>query len=247
MKNRTSFFILLFLSVIFLPFIFWNITFGFYAGYISLIIYFAGLFFYKKAPGIRPLITFLISGVAVYLFMIPLTLHQLENTSAGYQAKINRGEHLTFIEKCNIYGLNITMVVVGYPIFPELSKEAFLMMFPSKSGVREFEDDFFMKSKKMQEAFKKSPRGKVYWPHYDFPYHEARTGLTLNLCTYEITKSNGIKTYKASTKVRYPANAQVIIKTFPIKIVIEEGILHYLEKEGWLFPYTSIWIHKESV
>ena len=247
MKTKTQLFIFLSLSILIVPFIIWNITFGFYAGYVLLLIYLAGTYFFRKSSKLKPVMLSLAAGFIVYLLMVPLTLKQLADTSGEYQAKINREGHLDFIEKCNIYGLNIVMNAVAYPVFPELSKEAFLMMFPSETGVRKFEGGFFMKSKMMQDAFKRSHRGKVYWPHYDFPYHEARTGLTLNLCYYEITENNGTRTYKASTKVRYPADARLIIINRPLKVIVEEGTFHYLEKIGWLHPYTAVWTYKEKI
>ena len=53
-------------------------------------------------------------------------------------------------EKLAIYGLNIIMGVVGYPIYPEVSKETLLLMFPPpKKGIRIFYSDFAKNSRKI--------------------------------------------------------------------------------------------------
>ncbi len=81
-------------------------------------------------------------------------------------------------QKMGIYGLNIMMGVLAYPIYPEVSRETLMMIFPSpKNGIRTFESDFSLKSKKVRTLLKtynktlkkgKATRLKkrIYWSVY---------------------------------------------------------------------------------
>ncbi len=67
--------------------------------------------------------------------------------------RIGKGENLTFKEKFSIYGLNVLMSIAAYPIYPEVSKESFYLLFNTESGERTFESDFFMKSQEIKKGF----------------------------------------------------------------------------------------------
>ena len=69
-------------------------------------------------------------------------------------AKIDSGKDLSFKEKASIYGLNFFMCVIAFPIYPEVAKESFYLMFKTEDGTRVFEDDFFMESQKIRGAIK---------------------------------------------------------------------------------------------
>jgi hypothetical protein len=44
-------------------------------------------------------------------------------------ARIESGQELTFKEKASIYGLNFFVSVFAFPIYPEVAKESFYLMF----------------------------------------------------------------------------------------------------------------------
>ena len=246
MRTRTQLITIIILSFLLIPFIFWNLTFGFWAGPVLALLFIAGIYHAWKKGNLKPVFTAITTGIILYLVMLPVTTNQMNKTTADYQTRISSGEHLSCVEKWNIYGLNITMSAVAYPVFPEVAKEAFLMMFPTKDGIREFESNFFMKSRKLTEAFNESSSGRVVWSQKDYTgeYHEARAALALNICTYKIFRNEKDKTYKVSVPVRYPSRLRSTVLKYPVTINVEEGLFHYLEKEGWLFPYTAVWIHK---
>lgn len=230
------------------PFVIWNITFGFIAGYVLLILFVAGLYYAIKKASLKPVFISILVGFVAYLAMLPVTMPQMNNKTASYQERVSNGEDLSFIEKWNVYGISITASVIAYPFFPEVSKEFLLMMFPAENGVREFESDFFMKSERMQEAFKKSNKGKVEWyqKHYNIFNPESRVALAFNPCKYEINKTGKGTEYKVFVPVRYPKRCRSTMLKEPVEIRVEEGLFRYLEEEGWLFGYDAVWTYMDK-
>ena len=236
------------ITLAFLPFVIWNVTFGFVAGYILLALLTAGLYFSIKRNRLKPIFISLLVGFVLYLALMPVTMPQMNNKTAAWQERISNGGHLSFIEKWNVYGISITASVVAFPFFPEASKEFLYMMVPAKNGLRTFEGDFFMQSKKLQDAFKQSDKGKVVWyqKHYNIRNAESRVALALNACTYEIIRTEKETTYKAAVAVRYPKKCRSTMLKEPLEIRVEEGLFRYLEEEGWLFGYNAVWIYVEQ-
>jgi hypothetical protein len=240
--------ILTFLNIIFFPFVLWNLTFGFVIGYILLLIFILGLIRAIKKKKLAPALLALLGGFVIYLLLLPVTMPQMNKKTASYQERVSSGEHLNFIEKWNIYGLSITASLVAYPFFPEVSKEFLLMLFPTDNDMREFRSGFFMKSQKMQEAFKNSNKGSVEWyqKHYNIFNPESRIALALNPCKYEIKKTDEGTIYKVIAPVRYPKRCRSTMLKEPVEIRVEEGLFRYLEDEGWLFGYDAIWTYIDN-
>ncbi len=165
-------------------------------------------------------------------------------------------------DKLGIYGLNIIMGAVAYPIYPEISKETLMMIFPPPPGeTRKLESSFALKSKKIQfilgefeNSLNKSSENektvtttkKIFWNsnEYKLGEKEARFALALNPSNISITatNNNSIWTIEVSIKVRceYPQNSYVTLISNP-QLKIEEGLFWVLQKEKWLHPYTAEW------
>ena len=61
--------------------------------------------------------------------------------------------YFTDYNKAEITAGYLAMMVVGYPLYPEISKEMWYMLFPSSEGKNIiFEDDFFLESEIVQKA-----------------------------------------------------------------------------------------------
>ena len=232
-----------------LPFIVWNITFGFYIGYLLAVLFVVSLYLTYKRKKLRYTTAPILIGFIMYILMLPITLPQMNRTTAAYQERVSAGKHLNVMEKWNIYGMNITMLTVTYPFFPEGSKEAFLMMIPDKDGVREFKGDFFMKSKMMRKAFNKSDKGRVRWyqKHYRLTNEEVRVALALNICNYEIKRTKEFTEYKVTVPIAYPKRYRSTFLKEPVEIRVEEGLFRYLEEQKWLFAYDAVWTHRVDI
>ena len=151
------------------------------------------------------------------------------------------------LNKVEIYIGFLSMMSVGYLLYPEVSKEMALMLKPSSRN-REiiFRDSFFLESKTIQEAIKNyDGPTRLFWEssHYAFGEPEARVALALNGGT--LSMEAGV--VRVSVPVSWPQysfpadkkRATVLIKNPPIRI--QEGLFWVLEREGWIFPYTAVW------
>ncbi len=223
----------------------WSICFNFLVAYVwitlSLIICFIygrGLFY------TRTLILYLV----VYLFFLPVTLHQYQTNTALMFQKTQRGEKLTTQEKLSIYGLNIIIASLAYPVYPEISKESFLMIFPtSGKNVRFFKSNFFLKSEKVQQAIS-SGASRVVWSaakDYALGCKEARYALALNPCTLSVLNKKNKPIYMVTVPIKYPYRSNVTLLNYPVKVTLEEGLFACLQQDGWLHPYTAVWCSSE--
>ena len=151
------------------------------------------------------------------------------------------------LNKLEIYIGFLSMMSVGYFLYPEVSKEMALMLRPSSRNRKIiFRDNFFLESKIIQRAVKNYERPtRLFWEssHYAFGEPEARVALALNGGTLSM-KSGVIKVSVPVSWPQYsfPADRKrvtVLIKNPPIGI--QEGLFWVLEKEGWIFQYTAVW------
>ena len=220
------------LKIIFIPFIVWNLTIN---PIIGLVLMSVMIFFWKRVyRGIAV-------GAAAYIIMLPLLFNSITEMSKKYTDIINKDGDLNIVQTWNIYGLHLAAIGTAAPIFPEVSKEAFLMHIPKKKNdTIEFKSDFFLKSKKFRQAIKKSSTGIVRWKYADYNIlsNEARVALALCPAKYRTIK-NG---YEASILVGYnPKVHATFIDTKYVKLSINEALFYYLEKKGLLFRYVAIW------
>lgn len=238
-----------------IPIILWNLTFGFYVGYLLLGVAFYSFVISFQRFRLRPLFYGIVFSLLLYVLFLPLTMQRMNHKTANYQERVLNGGDLSFIEKYSIYGCSAAATILAYPLFPEVSKEFFYMFFPSSKKVRYFESDFFMDSKILTTAFEKSNKGRVRWfqKHYKVRNPECRVALALNICNYTVTQHSGFTNYEVRVPVRFPKQCR---STFfssdlgflndALTIRLEEGLFRYLEEEGWLFGYDAIWRYSEK-
>jgi hypothetical protein len=157
-------------------------------------------------------------------------------------ARIESGQELTFKEKASIYGLNFFMSVIAFPIYPEVAKESFYLMFKTEDGIRVFEDDFFMGSERIRLALK-NKKSKVTWSgsEYLLGNKESRYALALNPCSLKVKEFEDFSEISVEVPIRYPEKYRAVLLKVPFEIAIEEGLFHYLQEEKWLHPYKAIW------
>lgn len=228
----------------------WSITFGFTAGYIGLFIILTGMILSAGSGKIRYTVLIPVVWIIINAVMIGGTIKTYNAKRVEYFEKVEKNGELSFIEKFNVYGLNIVMSLLGYPVYPEVSVESFYIAFPSKNGVRYFHKDFFLESKKIRDALSVNP-GKsemlVRWSidDYSLGSSEARFALALNSCFLKVKRSGTKTIYEAKVRVEYPMSSEVTLIKKPVEIKVEEGIFGYLQKAGWLHPYDAVWVAGE--
>lgn len=219
----------------------WLATWETYLGYLGLVILVFGLAFWHL-KGVNYLHTSFFLLFIFTLALFPQSLKIYNQNTADYLAKIESEQELGFKEKASIYGLNFFMSVFAYPIYPEVAKESFYLMFKTENSTRVFEDDFFMESQKIRDAIK-NKTSRVAWrgSEYVIGNKESRFALALNPCNLVIKKLEDFSEISVEVRVAYPEKYRAVLVKVPIEIAVEEGLFHYLQKENWLHPYKAIW------
>jgi len=180
------------------------------------------------------------------LLLVSLFFIGIERLNYLSQKEIRVDNFSTF-NKVEIYTAYILMNVLGYPMYPEIAKEALLMLDPRvRNKEIYFESDFLLESKVVQKAIKnyKEPY-RLTWTvdNYVIGSPEARVSLTLNSGVLSIKKDS----VEVSVPCTWPMHSDyrnhsftTPLSRFP-EIRVQEGLYWILEQEGWLHPYTAIW------
>ena len=183
-------------------------------------------------------------GVVVFLIIFINGCIYVFNLQEKTMDKIINGEEPSLYEKCSIYTMHMAVYMFGWPLSPEAASEIFKMSFP---GNREEailrEDDFFMESPTVQKALKglqEGQRKRIAFKAetaYNTASPDHRVALGVN--PGYLYKKDG-KVYLESY-AHYPYYSATPITIFGSKIIIHEGLFHYLEEIGWMHPYAMTW------
>ena len=219
----------------------WLAAWETYLGYLGLLILFFGIIFWRL-KGIKFLYASLFSLFIFTGVLFPQSLNRYNQKTDEYMNKIEAGQGLNFIEKTSIYGLNFFMSVFAFPIYPEVAKESFYLMFKTEDGTRVFEDDFFMGSQKIRDAVTQK-KSKVAWSGSDYILgkRETKYALALNPCSLKVKEFEDFSEISVEVPIRYPEKYRAVLQKVPFEIAVEEGLFHYLQEEKWLHPYKAIW------
>tara|TARA_Y100000004_G_scaffold164411_1_gene194530 strand:- start:595 stop:1182 length:588 start_codon:yes stop_codon:yes gene_type:complete len=180
------------------------------------------------------------------VLLISLFFIGIERLNYLSQKEIKLDNFSTF-NKIEIYAAYILMNVLGYPLYPEISKEAMLMLNPNvRNKEIHFESNFFLDSKVIKQAIDNYTKPTtLYWhpSNYVIGNPEARVSLTFNGA--KLIKKN--TTVKVVVPCSWPKWSNYKDKTYttPLskfpEIRVQEGLFWVLEQEGWIHPYTAIW------
>ena len=148
----------------------------------------------------------------------------------------------SWFNKVEIYTAFVLMNVLGAPLYPEIAKEASLMLLPSSDGKEmTFESDFFLESKFIQNALDNySEPVRLAWPPNSYGLGNAETRIALALNTGTLHVEDGRA--KVSVPCTWPKQSLVNVG-LPglLDIRVQEGLFWVLEQEGWIYPYTAVW------
>ena len=148
----------------------------------------------------------------------------------------------SWFNKVEIYTVYVLMNVLGAPLYPEIAKEASLMLLPSSEGqVMTFESEFFLESEFIQNKLDNySEPVRLAWSpdSYVLGNSEARIALALNTGTLHVEDGKA----KVSVPCTWPRQSLVNVG-LPglLDIRVQEGLFWVLEQEGWIHPYTAVW------
>ena len=148
----------------------------------------------------------------------------------------------SWFNKVEIYTAYVLMNVLGAPLYPEIAKEASLMLLPSSEGQEmTFESDFFLESKYIQNKLDNySEPVRLAWPPNSYGLGNAETRIALALNTGTLHVEDGRA--KVSVPCTWPKQSLVNVG-LPglLDIRVQEGLFWVLEQEGWIYPYTAVW------
>ena len=148
----------------------------------------------------------------------------------------------SWFNKVEIYTAYVLMNALGAPLYPEIAKEASLMLLPSSEGkVMTFESDFFLESRFIQNALDNySEPVRLAWPPNSYGLGNAETRIALALNTGTLHVEDGKA--KVSVPCTWPKQSLVNVG-LPglLDIRVQEGLFWVLEQEGWIYPYTAVW------
>ena len=148
----------------------------------------------------------------------------------------------SWFNKVEIYTAYVLMNALGAPLYPEIAKEASLMLLPSSKGKEmTFESDFFLESRFIQNALDNySEPVRLAWPPNSYGLGNAETRIALALNTGTLHVEDGRA--KVSVPCTWPKQSLVNVG-LPglLDIRVQEGLFWILEQEGWIYPYTAVW------
>ena len=148
----------------------------------------------------------------------------------------------SWFNKVEIYTAYVLMNVLGAPLYPEIAKEASLMLLPSSEGQEmTFESDFFLESRFIQNALDNySEPVRLAWPPNSYGLGNAETRIALALNTGTLHVEDGKA--KVSVPCTWPKQSLVNVG-LPglLDIRVQEGLFWILEQGGWIYPYTAVW------
>tara|TARA_B100001250_G_C19504774_1_gene659032 strand:- start:59 stop:643 length:585 start_codon:yes stop_codon:yes gene_type:complete len=153
----------------------------------------------------------------------------------------------SWFNKVEIYTGYLAMMAVGFPLYPEISKEMWFMLFSSSEGKELlFEDDFFKDSKIIKKAITNYSQPKrITWnpDNYNLGESEARVALTFNGGTLYL--EDGQVIVKVPCAWPQYSNYRDHSEKTPLvrwpEISVQEGLFWVLETERWIYPYTAVW------
>ena len=158
--------------------------------------------------------------------------------------KINNNEEVSLYEKCSIYTMHMAVYMFGWPLSPEASGEIFRMSFSKNREETIYKkNDYFIDSPTVQKALKgleEGQRKKIVFKAetaYNTASPDHRVALGVN--PGFLYKKDG-KIYLESY-AHYPHYSATPITVCGFRIIVHEGLFHYLEKIHWLHPYTMVW------
>ena len=208
--------------------------------------------------------TVLLIGLALLVTTIKIPIVEINNRISSLAKKPRSKGFISLFstrDKIGIYGLNLMMGIFAYPIYPEISKETLMMVFPApENGVRLFKSEFAINSEKIRNIIKEfnekliSEKSsgdvkfnkRIFWnaSSYSLGQKEPRYALALNPSDVTMTasKKDSVWSIDISLKVNcsYPRKSYVTLLSKP-ELKVEEGLFWVLQQAGWLFPYTAEW------
>lgn len=257
--------IMLAFSLVLSAVVIWSLIFGIY--YFAFLILIALLISLPVRVSVRRYWLIRLAVFVVGLVLVATTIHySIGEVNSRIDALANKPRSQSSLsefstrDKISIYGLNIIMGTLAYPLYPEVAKETLMMVFPPpEDGVRTFNSDFAINSREITDFIREfndslndrtgdsyQTAKRITWSasEYQLGRREARYAMALNpsIVSLSATRKDSIWVIDVSIKVdvKYPQRSNVVLVPNP-ELRLEEGLYWVLQQTGWLFPYIAEW------
>lgn len=237
----------LLLAVVFVFLTAWTYCYGLHFFYLMLVVLIGASLLYYRKRQIKPVFYALLLGLMLFGLAIPYNLKQYNKNGAAMQRKINSKNHLSFREKCGVYGNLLMLTVVEFIPFREASKMNFEMLFPNNNQIRLFSGSDFTKAEDIEPLLNRKGKIHVEWNKWNERLTDNfRFAVAFDSCTVETFDEGPSKNVFLTTRFSYRKNYTTAHATHIFNGLFEfhvyEGLFWYLQKEGWLHPFTAVWV-----
>ncbi|WP_443938295.1 hypothetical protein [Pedobacter sp. MW01-1-1] len=182
-----------------------------------------------------------------FVLTVPFNFFEYNKRSEEFQQRVNRNEKLSIKEKCGIYGNLLVLSILNYSPYNQLSSQNFYLLFPKKNKSEIFTSPDFLNKQTVHSLLKSKVHNKVACEEIKNNY-AGNISLTTfpDSCILKIREDGESKKAILLTECQYRQNHTIkkatdILRGY-FEFHINEGLFWYLQKEGWLFPYQSIWV-----
>ena len=238
------------LGILIVPFVVWNVLFGLIVAIPLVALLLFGYWRVIKHQNFKWVYYSVAIGFVIYLLALPVTTRQINHKQHNYYSIIKNGGELNNLQMVNMYGYHAVMTTMAAPFFPEAARATFTMMFPHKWDTERHGNDFFKKSDKLMAVLSKAEgKGHFNWKLEDYNIFsdEVRVATAMNPVDYEVIRTNNTVEYRLEVPLHYHVGLDVFFKSKLVTIQIQEDVLWYMARRGWLHEGVLTWVYKESV
>jgi hypothetical protein len=225
----------------------WTYCYSLHVLYLLITAFLACVVIYCIDRKKRQAMQFLIIGLILFVLLSPFNITQFNRNSEKLQKMVNEKKELSTKAKLGIYGCVIMITVIDIIPFPEAGKENFYLFFPCEEKKRVFHSNSILESPSIMQAVKNKETGFIAWNRWDMVGNkDFRYSLAFDPCTVTAIKKNEHKEVTVTTFFSYRENYPTIHASHFLRGIfafrVDEGLFYYLQQQGWLYPYTAIWI-----
>jgi len=237
------------LILIYVFLIAWTYCYSLYVSYLLGAAFVASIIIFTVNKSKRQSIKFLLLGAVLFMLLLPFNLRQYNRRAEALQSRINNKGELTTKEKLGVYGCLIMVTVFDIIPFPEVGIENFYLFFPIKEKQRTFHSNAFLNSPSIMREVKRKTLGYVAWNKWITVFSkDFRYSVAFDPCLIQTVNKKGYREVTLTTAFQYRKDYVTIHANGFMRgwfaFRIDEGLFWYLQEEGWLHPYTAIWIAK---
>lgn len=176
------------------------------------------------------------------LFIWNVSLHEFY----GGMSTLGAADHFDARQRAAVEGFNLTMALLGYPLFPEVARETLWLTSDEPDRVIRRESDFILRDAMARDAAQRAwdtgtPQ-RLTWSSYENA-DSVRVALAMWVPDATVYRE-GDRLVAAGTIQYMDAAFYAHVPTLlgPVPVGIDEGIFATLQRDGHWQPYRVEWV-----